>query len=381
LKRFSIPRAQWTSAVCALVALLLAPPSWAQSSSPNESVSLGVAPHAHYGLLRVRDLTPFGFLRLDMRPAHAVSGPPGNWGVELEFGYQNTWALSRNVQSYLQSLPGRRQLGAGEIQAIRDLPGEAYLVDLELGLLDVTFHRKLTHHWGVYAVVSAVTYNGGFLDGTIEKFHETFNMNDVGRPAVRRNDINVILDLKKSQLIQPSLPDGGLLDPTFGIRYTSNLSPAPWNLVIEGAVKIPISSERAFLSTGHYDFGMQITLQRFMQRHAAYASLAAVYTHASHVAPSYSTQVVPTLILGYEYKWTERTNLNAQIYASPSVYKSSDTDLKELQDPKFQLSLGMRYRIGGSLLTFAVTENLVNYNNSPDIGFQIGWAYTPAIKR
>ena len=26
-----------------------------------------------YGLLRERDLTPFGFMRLDMRPAHAVS--------------------------------------------------------------------------------------------------------------------------------------------------------------------------------------------------------------------------------------------------------------------------------------------------------------------
>ena len=32
------------------------------------------------------------------------------------------------------------------------------------------------------------------------------------------------------------------------------------------------------------------------------------------------------------------------------------------------------------LLTFAFTENLVNYNNSPDIGFQIGWAYSPALK-
>ena len=29
--------------------------------------------NGYYGLLRARDLTPFGFLRLDMRPAHAVS--------------------------------------------------------------------------------------------------------------------------------------------------------------------------------------------------------------------------------------------------------------------------------------------------------------------
>lgn len=50
-----------------------------------------------YGLLRARDLTPFGFLRLDMRPAHAVTIEPGSWAIEAELGYQNTWALSPEV--------------------------------------------------------------------------------------------------------------------------------------------------------------------------------------------------------------------------------------------------------------------------------------------
>src|SRR5262245_55961457 len=349
-------------AAATLFAALLAPPAWAQSAAP-DGERAQVAP-THYGMLRVRDLTPFGFLRLDMRPAHAVSGPPGNWGVEVDLGYQNTWALSRNVQDYLRSLSGRRQLGPNEIQAIRDLPGEAYLVDLEMGLLDVTFHRKLTNHWGVYATLSAVSYSGGFLDSSIESFHDRFRMNNVGRPAVTRNDINVIYNLKKTQLFQPNLPDGGLLDPTLGVRYTAHQNGAPWNLVIEGAIKVPIDGERAFLSTGNFDFGMQMTVQRFIQRHALYASLAAVYTRAGDLAPTYDTQVVPTAILGYEYRMTERANLNAQLYASQSVYKRADTDLNDLRDPKYQVSLGVRYRIGGSVLTFAVTENLVNYHNS-----------------
>ena len=57
-----------------------------------------------YGLLRSRDLTPFGFVRLDMRPAHAVSIEPGNWAIETEIAYQNTWALSREVEHYLNGL-------------------------------------------------------------------------------------------------------------------------------------------------------------------------------------------------------------------------------------------------------------------------------------
>lgn len=369
-----------TLAVCALLAALLAPPVWAQAPSTAEEGEKQVS-FTHYGLLRERDLTPFGFLRLDMRPAHAVLAPPGNWAVEVELGYQNTWALSQNVTNYLNTLQGRRQLGPAEVQAIRDLPGEAYMVDLELGLLGVTFHRRLTERWGVYATVGAVFYTGGFLDGGIERFHDSFGFDQGGRPAVRRNDINVIFDLKGTQLYQPSLPDSGLLDPVFGVRYQWVERPTTWNLIIEGAVKVPVAGERAFLSTGEWDFGTQITLQRFMQRHAAYLSLAAVYTRPSTIATTSGAQVVPTAILGYEYKWTGSLNLNAQIYASPSIYKSADTDLDELTKPKYQVSLGLRYRIGASLLTFGVTENVANYGNSPDIGFQLGWAYSPAFKR
>lgn len=359
---------------------MLAPPTWAQASSPQEE-SAKQARSTHFGLLRQRDLSPFGFLRLDMRPAHAVSGPPGNWGVELELGYQNTWVLSPNVRQYLDSLPGRRALGPNEIQAIRDLPGENYLVDLELGLLDVAFHYKLTRHWGVYAVFSGVHYSGGFMDGGIEWFHDTFSFPPAGRPALDRNRVNVILDLKNTQLVRQDLPDGGLLDPVFAVRFTAAQSPAPWNLVIEGAVKVPVDGERPFLSTGNFDFGLQVTLQRFIRNHAFYASLAGVHTKASGAPVNYRSQTVPTAILGYEYLWSRETSLIGQVYASRSVFDSQDTDLEPLLEKKYQASLGVRYRIGASFLTFAVTENFINTNNTPDIGFQIGWAYTPAFAR
>src|SRR5512134_2104798 len=72
-----------------------------------------------YGLLRSRDLSPFGFLRLDMRPSHAVAIEPGSWALETEIGYQNTWALSPQVEKYLIGLEptGRRRIGPAEVQA------------------------------------------------------------------------------------------------------------------------------------------------------------------------------------------------------------------------------------------------------------------------
>jgi hypothetical protein len=336
-----------------------------------------------FGLLRERDLSPFGFLRLDMRPAHAVWAPPGNWAVEVLLGYQNTWAMSPNVEEYLKSLPGRRRLGPAELAAIRALPGEAYLVDLELGLVDVAMHRRLTEHWSVNATFSAVNYSGGFLDGTVESFHKSFGLDSFGRPAVERNTVNVILDLKSAQtvLVNAHL-DGGLLDPTFGLRYSVAAAPSPWNLVMEAAVKVPIDGRRDFLSTGHTDFGLQATLQRFAGRHAAYLSAAAVRTRGSVLTSSNDrTDIVPTYIFGYEYSYSRNTNIVAQCYVSPSVFTHEDTDLEGLLKTKYQISLGLRHRAGASVWTFAITENVRNYDNTPDIGFQIGWAYSPAFMR
>jgi hypothetical protein len=336
-----------------------------------------------YGLLRERDLTPFGFLRLDMRPAHAVWAPPGSWGVEVLLGYQNTWVMSPNVERYLKSLPGRRTLGPADVQAIRALPGEAYLVDLELGLVDVTLHRMLTDHWSVNATISGMRYGGGYLDSTIEDFHKAFGFNSFGRPAVARNSVNAIFDLKggNSPLLVNAPPDGGLLDPTFGVRYSVAATPSPWNLVLESAVKVPIDGQREFLSTGNTDVGAQATLQRFAGRHAGYVSAAAVLTKGSGLTSNERTQIVPTYIFGYEYSVSQRTGVVAQLYVSPSVLTHEDTDLEELLATKYQVSVGVRHRIDASVWSFAITENTVNTNNTPDIGFQIGWTYSPAFRR
>lgn len=348
-------------------------------------LTLGV-PTAHaedgqlYGLLRSRDLTPFGFLRLDMRPAHAVSIKPGTWAVESELAYQNTWALSPEVEKYLTDLEpnGRRTLGAADVEAIRNLPGENYLVDMELALLDVTFHYKISDIWTAYIIASGASYQGGFLDSSIEGFHDTFGFSSFGRPAAARNKINLIYDLKSSQYASLGTPtDGGLLDPTFGVRYTGWRLPGKWHLATEFAVKVPVAGRRELLSTGRTDYGVQVSLQRKGQHHAFYVDAAAVYYDgASQVSPT-GAQVIPTVIVGYERMLTASTNVNIQGYLSQSVYSHDETDLDELLGPKFQYSIGVRHRMSNFLVTFGITENLQNINNTPDIGFQLGLAWVP----
>ena len=332
------------------------------------------------GLLRARDLTTFGFLRLDMRPAHAIHAPEGTWAIEVELAHQNTWALSSGAREYLDSLSGRRSLGPEEVADILALPGENYVFDMELAELDVTLHYKFTRRWGAYLVLSGVNYSGGFLDSSIEGFHDVFGFDNNGRPSAERNDVNLIADLNNANLQVFDAPtSGGLLDPTVGVRYSSPQQLEGWNFVLEAAAKLALQGEEDFLSTGRTDYGVQATLQRFGDHHAWYVSGSAVYYDGRTGITPTEPQVVPTLVVGYERKLNEKTHLVLQGYVSNSVYSHEDTDLDELLDTKLQLSLGVYRRMGRGVLSFAITENMQNFNNTPDVGLQLGWAYSPAL--
>ena len=229
---------------------------------------------------------------------------------------------------------------------------------------------------------SAITYQGGFLDSTIEQFHDTFGFSSFGRPAVERDQATLVYDLKGAHVVFLEKPtDGGLTDPTIGVRYTGFQPLQNWRLSLEGAAKIPVAGRRLLLSTGRTDYGVQASLQRPGNHHAFYVDLAAVYyAGASEPAPQ-DSQVVPTLVVGYEYKLTARTNVNLQAYVSTSVYSDDQTDLDELTGTKYQYSIGLRHRWDNMIFTFGFTENVQNVNNTPDIGLQLGFAYVPYLSR
>jgi len=334
-----------------------------------------------YGMLPSRDLSPFGFLRLDMRPTQATLSEPGNWTIETEFATQNTWAMSPEVEGYLKGLEsgGRRTLGEAELADIRNLPGENYLVDLEMTAVDVTMHYRFSPHLSGYLITSAVSYDRSFLDGAVERFHDLFALNSYGRPAVARNGINLIYDLKSASYasLGRSPTSGGLLDPTIGLRYSGIPLGNSWQLSLDAAMKVALDGERPLLSTGHSDFGLQAAVRWRGERQAFYANASAVYYSGGEFLVEHQEQIVPTLIVGYEYALTANTNLNIQGYVSPSIYSRRDTDLVDLLENKYQLTAGFRHRHDDLLISFGITENLQNMNNTPDIGVQLGMTWMP----
>lgn len=338
---------------------------------------------SHVGLLRARDLTPFGLLRLDMLPAHTADAEAGTWTFELQYAYQNTFVHSDNVRAYLESRDiGRRPLEAVDAAAIIALPDDAYYIDGEVGLADLILQRRMNAFWSAYVTIPYIHYGQGSFDGFIESFHDTFGFSQQGRDLVARDRFQIVYavgDIEFAQLDRGTR--GGFGDPVFGVRYSFPQPRFGWDVVLEAAAKISFGGERFLLSTGRSDYGAQLTLQRRLGvsgRHAVYLSGSAVYYSGGPETPADQSQVIPTVLAGYSFGITQRTSVILQAYASRSVVQN--TPIEELTDDKYQLSLGLQSRGKNVLWSLALTENISNFSNTPDVGVQIGLAYMPKAR-
>jgi len=320
-----------------------------------------------------RDLSAFGVLRVDLPQPSLESAAPGRWTFDTLLGYQNTWSMSPNVRDYFEKRPAQRRLDNIDVGNILGLPGEKFLADLELGVIDFTVRRQFDAHWSARGTVGLIGYTGGFMDGPIENFHNALGFSEYLRTAVPRNQFNMIAGLKETLTVQRDAPSGGLLDPEIGVRYSLHPRPDPWNVVIDGALKIPVGGERAWLSNGGWDAGLQATLQGVHGAHSATASLSAAYSKGGGIVETGGYRWSPGFVLGYAYAFDNRTSAYAQGMVYQYPLNGDDTAIDGLRKHKSQLTLGVRHRAGDSEFSFAIVEAFGAYNGMPDFGVQFGW--------
>lgn len=326
------------------------------------------------GPLRIRDMTPFNLLRLDMLPAHAVAAGPGTWAIEADLSWSNTFVMSANVEKYLEARGARGPLTQADADAILAMGQDAYYVDGEIGLLDLTFHYSVAPRTSVYLTLTGYDFTGGFLDSTIEGFHGSFGLGTDGRDLVARNSFQGVLSVEgiRTSFLAPPI-EAGLGDPVLGGRHVWLLGASRWGIVLDGAAKIAWRGERAFLSTGTNDYGLQTSLQGKFTRQAVYFGASAVSTDGRVFGVALRQRVIPTLTAAYEVGVTDHTNFIVQAYASESTIR--DTVIDQLKANKYQASLGLRSLRGRLVYGFAITENVENFSNTPDIGVSLSLAW------
>ena len=315
------------------------------------------------GPLRVRDMTPFNILRLDMPPAPAITQ---GWSIEAVLSRTNVFMMSDNVKDHLDRRGTDGPLTQDDAEALATLGEDSYFVDGEIGLLDLTFQYGFA-----YVALSVYDFTGGFLDSTVDGFHDSFGLGNAGRDLVQRDRFQAVASFQGQRVAFLAPPASGLGDPVIGIRRSWPLR--SWTVVLDGAAKLALRGERPGLSTGSNDYGLQASLQRRLGRQGIYLNASLVHTDGKVFGVPVGSRIVPTLTAAYEVSLTRRTNAVLQLYASESAIR--ETDIDEIKANKYQASLGLRSRRGKLVYGFALTENVVNFQNTPDVGLSLtlGW--------
>lgn len=251
-------------------------------------------------------------------------------------------------------------------------PGEMLLFDGETTRAAVVLKRGFAGRWQASVEIPFVDHSGGFADGFIDDFHDTFGFADGGRARAPRDrqrfryvrDGRLALDVDDS----PS----GVGDVRLGLK--GRLAGfGDWGAAIAGELKLPTGDAARLTGSGAADLAVWATIgnnQRGDSRWRLLAGAGGLHTGRGDVL---ETQRVDNAAFGWASVgyalWSDvvvqaQTNLHSALY--------EDTGLEALDGTAVQGALGLDWQVtAASRLNFGIVEDL-NTGASPDVSFTLG---------
>ena len=332
---------------------------------------------ADTGPLRVRDqfLLGMGFLAFD--PVSADILKKGEWQVDLILTVSNDFAHSEVIEDFLEERTQREPLTLEQLRGIdaEDPESGVFLVDGEHYRTALAMRRGLRTGIQVELVIPVINFQGGFLDSTVESFHDLFSLGQAGRLGVPRDAFEVYVRSSEGELFVDEDPGTALGDIVLGAKFDLLRRPEAksFSLSAESLVKLPTGDEERFTSSGSTDLGLQLLATRYFRKSCLHGSLGLAYLGEMERL-GVSSQALVSGMIAYERGLGTRTSILAQMTLSQSPF--GDLDLEELKDLSTQLTLGVKRVVGKQVLFAGITENVASFDNSPDIGFHLGLTRT-----
>ena len=355
---------------CAVFVAVFSPsPSWPQESTTPATDWRPPAP------FRIRDLTLPNALVLGLIPVPPETVGRGSWAVELIYSHSNTFQVSDGVEEYLRRRDRREPLSPADVVAIlSEFGDDVFYIDGEFGLANFSAHYGLTQDLDVFVNIPYFIFTGGFFDGVIEGFHDALGVSQAGRDLVARNQFQILIPYEGGNVALLDRPSsGGFGDPVVGARYAWPVSRKGWRVGLEAAAKIPVAQSGKFLSSGSADYGVQLALGRTWRKNALVINASYVITGDFDGAPGFEPAILPALNLAYLHRLGARSTLVLQSLTAGSIF--SDTTDSSLSDLEFQTTIGVKWKLRNGYVGIAVTENLFNYDNTPDIAAHVSFAF------
>lgn len=297
------------------------------------------------GPLTLRAHSPSTILRLSPTPEAPLLAPEGTWRVAELVSWTN----------YFDYDPERYIIDA---EAVRFATRVAYGASdrLEIGLELPFSHR-----------------GGGVLDASIERFHRAFSLSNGQRETQPRNQYRVWVKGGEGQ------PDFELGDGQAGWGGEDLIASARFclrgcggtgvSLIGTALVKLPSVRPETLYSTGGLDTGVSLSVAKGVGRFTVYGMAAGMRYGETSEIPLVLNRWQYSAFTALEYRLSARTSLLLQLLGTSPTAE----DFGDFGRWSYEASFGFKRRLWESwFVEFGVIENLLFYDNSPDVGLHLG---------
>ena len=318
-----------------------------------------------------RDQFPVRMLFLGLRPEAGTLLSLGSRQWAVRFDYANTYA---------STLPVGDTLIAGDYYQAAPPNEYRLFVDTETLRVSVDLDWRLASRLQIGMTLPFMKYSGGFLDGMVEGFHRLFNLSNGGREWTARNDHGVFVVRNRRFWIKSAaaapFQSGDLV-----LRMKTPLyhSAGVLDLALAGAVKLPTGNLEALTGSGGTDIQVALFATWWLAKNmAVHYNIAHSRLGRPPQGEGFPLRSITTHVLVFEYRTMGR--LAALIQAQVNTGPFPDSMLGPLDRTAFEVTGGVRYAISEFLsLDIGLTENLSQYQNTPDVGLHAGivWRRSP----
>ena len=299
------------------------------------------------------------FLTQDQNPFSLIHGQPQPVAARLPEAGTDQWSVSLDITNTLNTEGNN---------------AENLFMDFESYYLRFDYLHALNNNWALKIDIPFVHYGGGFLDSTIDSWHDFFGFPQANRPNVANDQFQIAYTRNGQTLINLNNSDSGLGDIQIALSRQliddNDLALSLW-----ASVDLPTGSQTNLTGNDSSDLSLWLaTDYRFHPEWSLDANIGVLLPGESNIE---NLQVVDQVLFGHagiQWQADEDFDLRVQFNRHGRFYSNSELKI-----------LGAAYNItfGGSIhishcsdFDIAVSED-IQVGTTPDVSFLFSWqSYT-----
>lgn len=294
-------------------------------------------------------------LTQDQNPFSLIHGQPQPVAAQLPEAGSAHWSLTLDITNTLNA---------------ETSPTEKLYLDYESYQLRFSLLYGLSEDWALKIDVPLIHYGEGFLDNTIDSWHDIFGLPRADRPNVTDNQFRIFYARNDQPLIDLDTAGSGLGDIQFALgrnlAQTQHSSLSLWF-----SADLPTGDQARL--TGNERSGLALWLAADYRFNAAWSvdANAGILFPGNHQLATLAVEhQVYFAYTGLHWRAHEMFDLRFQLNAHSQFY--ADSQLL-LLGPAYNMVLGTRIHVSEcSDLDLAFSED-IQVGATPDVSFLLNW--------